>query len=235
VITVVIPTLNEREAVVSTLSTLQGIREFDHEVLLVDGGSTDGTRDLAWPWVDRVLPSAKGRALQLNAGAREARGDTLLFLHADTQVPPETMESFLHEFPRSPEVWGWFDVGLSGRHWMLRAVERLMNVRSRLTGITTGDHAIFVRRETFEKVGGYPEIPLMEDVAISRLLKREGRPFRPRGRIVTSSRRWERNGILRTILLMWRLRSAYALGAAPERLAESYYADQPERLPWKTR
>jgi rSAM/selenodomain-associated transferase 2 len=160
----------------------------------------------------------------LHAGAREARGDTLLFLHADTLIPPETMAEFLDGFPASRRVWGWFDVTLNGSHFMFRVVETLMNARSRLSRITTGDHAIFVKRESFEKVGGYPEIPLMEDIAISRLLKREGRPFCPARRIVTSSRRWEEKGILRTILLMWRLRLAYAFGADPHDLARSYYA-----------
>jgi len=148
----------------------------------------------------------------------------LLFLHADTLVPREALVEFLAEFPSCPQLWGWFDVKLSGSHFMLRVVETLMNLRSRISRIATGDHAIFVKRTTFDKVGGYPEIPLMEDIALSRLLKREGRPFRPDHRIQTSSRRWEEKGILRTIVLMWRLRLAYALGADPRSLAKSYYS-----------
>jgi rSAM/selenodomain-associated transferase 2 len=159
----------------------------------------------------------------MNRGARAARGNTLLFLHADTLAPPDAMTAFLDGFPGSRRVWGWFDVSLSGGRFVFRVVETLMNARSRLSGITTGDHGIFVRRETFERVGGFPEIPLMEDVAISRLLKREGRPFCLRRRIVTSSRRWEEQGVLRTILLMWRLRLGYALGVDPHHLARSYY------------
>lgn len=231
VVSVIVPTLNESDKVVPTLRALEGLRRSGHEVLLVDGGSTDGTCEIARPLIDHLLISPAGRAVQLNAGAREATGDTLLFLHADTFLPPEALEAFLHEFPPSARLWGWFDVTLSGSHGMLRVVETLMNRRSRLTGITTGDHSIFVTRETFENVGGYPEIPLMEDIAISRLLKREGRPFIPSRRIVTSSRRWEEKGILKTILLMWRLRLAYALGVAPERLAESYYSDRSARSP----
>jgi rSAM/selenodomain-associated transferase 2 len=226
-ISIVIPTLNESERIVETLQALQGTRQSGHEVILVDGGSTDDTCEIARPWVDRVSVGSAGRALQLNVGAAEASGDTVMFLHADTLVPPETMAAFLAGFPSSRRAWGWFDVGLSGGHLMLRVVETLMNARSRWTGITTGDHAIFVRRETFFRVGGFPEIPLMEDVAISRLLKREARPFIPEGRIITSSRRWEERGVLRTILLMWRLRLAFALGADPGRLARAYYAEKP--------
>jgi len=223
-VSVIVPTLNESVQIESTLPALQEMRRSGHEVILVDGGSDDGTPDVAAPWVDRVLLVPAGRALQQNAGALDARGDTLLFLHADTLIPFEAMAEFLDGFPASRRVWGWFDVTLSGSHFVFRVVETMMNVRARLSKITTGDHAIFVKREVFEKVGGYPEIPLMEDIAISRQLKREGRPYCPTRRIVTSSRRWEEKGILRTILLMWRLRLAYALGANPRRLARSYYA-----------
>ena len=223
-VSVIIPTLDERRHLPATLAALQQPRRDGHEVIVVDGGSTDGTCDIASGHADRILSSPKGRALQMNAGAREARGEVLLFLHADTRIPHESFQAFLEGFPSSRRAWGRFDVRLSGSRRMLRVVETMMNVRSRLSGIATGDHGIFVRRETFEKIGGYPEIPLMEDVAISRRLKRESRPFRPRGRIVTSSRRWEENGILRTILLMWRLRLAYALGADPGDLARSYHS-----------
>lgn len=222
-VSVIVPTLNESAQIATTLSALRDLRRAGHEVILVDGGSEDGTRDIATPWVDRVLLGPAGRAVQQNAGALEARGDTLLFLHADTVIPPEAMAEFLDGFPASRRVWGWFDVTLNGSHFMFRVVETLMNARARLSRITTGDHAIFVKRAAFERVGRYPEIPLMEDVAISRLLKGEGRPYCPDRPIVTSSRRWEEKGILRTILLMWRLRLAYALGADPRRLARSYY------------
>lgn len=230
VVSIIVPTLNESEQVAAALSPLQAVRRSGHEVILVDGGSEDRTCEMAEPWVDRVEVLPKGRALQMNAGARVAEGGTLLFLHADTRIPPEAMSAFLDGFPSSRRVWGCFDVSLSGRHPMFRVVETMMNVRARLTGIATGDHAMFVHRETFEKVGGYPEIPLMEDIAISRLLRREGRPFFPRGRIVTSSRRWEENGILSTILLMWRLQVAFALGADPHRLAESYRFRSPSAV-----
>jgi rSAM/selenodomain-associated transferase 2 len=221
-LSVIIPTLRERRRIADTLQPLQELRRRGHEVILVDGGSDDGTRDVAAPLVDSVLTSEKGRARQMNAGARAARGDVLLFLHADTLVPPAALDAMLRQFPRCDRPWGWFDVRLSGRGLVLRLTEHLMNARSRLTRISTGDHAIFVRRKTFARIGGFPDIPLMEDVALSRALKRQGRPLCLKGPVVTSSRRWEEHGVWRTILLMWRLRLAYALGADPRRLARSY-------------
>jgi rSAM/selenodomain-associated transferase 2 len=222
VVSVVIPTLNESRCLRSTLAPLQPLRESGHEVLVVDGGSDDQTRKLASKLADGVLDSRRGRALQMNTGARAARGTILLFLHADTLVSHEALRTLVEDFPGSRRAWGHFEVRLSGGQPMLRIVETMMNLRSRLSGIATGDHGIFVRREAFEEIGGFPEIPLMEDIAISRRLKRVSRPCCPRVRIVTSSRRWEANGIWKTILLMWRLRLAYALGADPADLARSY-------------
>jgi rSAM/selenodomain-associated transferase 2 len=221
-VSVIIPALNEREQIEPTLSALQGLRKAGHQVVLVDGGSADGTEGVAAPLVDRVLHCPPGRGRQMNAGAREARGGLLLFLHADTRIPADALAAFLAEFPDSGRPWGRFDVRLSGRGWLLRVTERLMNLRSHWTGIATGDQGIFVRREVFERLGGYPEIPLMEDIAISRALKRIGHPLRIRTPVVTSSRRWEQNGVWRTILLMWRLRLAYFFGADPRRLTRLY-------------
>ena len=184
---------------------------------MVDGGSDDGTPQLAAGLCDRLLDAPRGRALQMNAGARAARGDALLFLHADTRLPPEADRAVLESL-RS-RAWGRFDVRIEGRHPLLGVVGRLMNLRSRLTGIATGDQAIFVRRDAF---AGYPEIALMEDVALCKALKRRGPPACLRLRVTTSGRRWETRGVVRTILLMWRLRLAYALGADPARLAERY-------------
>lgn len=229
-VSVIVPALNESPRVAETLRALQALRQAGHEVILVDGGSDDGTPEVASGWVDRVVSGPRGRALQLNAGAREAGGDILLFLHADTLAPPAALAAFLGSFPSSDRVWGRFDVRLSGRRFLLRVVERLMNLRSRLSGIATGDQAIFVRRSAFDRVGGYPSIPLMEDVALSRALKRLSRPLCIREPVVTSSRRWEEHGIGRTIVLMWRLRLAYALGADPHRLARIYPDHRPEPL-----
>ena len=184
---------------------------------MVDGGSTDGTAGLASPLCDRLLKTEKGRARQMNAGARAAQGDALVFLHADTRLPAEADRAILEALERAR--WGRFEVRLDGEHPLLRVVACAMNMRSRLTGIATGDQAIFVRRDAF---AGFPEIPLMEDIAFSQAMKRRGRPACLRERVLTSARRWEKHGVLPTIVLMWRLRLLYALGASPERLARDY-------------
>ena len=182
---------------------------------MVDGGSTDRTVQLALGLCDQVIVSAKGRAVQLNTGARAAKGGALLFLHADTRLPPNADRSVFEALARS--LWGRFDVRLEGRHPLLPIVAAAMNARSRLTGIATGDQAIFVRRDAFR---GFPEIPLMEDIAFSAAM--EERPACLRQKVATSGRRWERDGVLRTVLLMWRLRLLYALGVPPARLARHY-------------
>ena len=222
-LTIVVPCLDEAGGIRAALAALQPYRRAGHDVIVVDGGSRDGTPDLARPHADRVIGSARGRALQMNAGAAAASGDVLLFLHADTRLPPEADRLILDGLARNGRCWGRFDVRLSGTLPVLRMVEGLMNLRSRLTGVATGDQAIFVARETFEAVGRYREIPLMEDIALSASLKRVGRPLCLRARAVTSSRRWERDGVWRTILFMWRLRVAYFFGADPRRLARRYY------------
>lgn len=221
-ISIVVPALNEADGIAATLLPLQPLRGRGHEVIVVDGGSADGTAEVAGPLADRVVGSARGRALQQNAGAREAGGDVLLFLHADTRLPEGADRRVLEGLAGSGREWGRFDVRLSGRHPAFRVVERMISLRSRLVGVATGDQAIFVRREAFEAVGGFPEIPLMEDVALSRALLRRGRPLCLRVAATTSSRRWETRGIARTILLMWRLRLEYRLGVDPERLARRY-------------
>ncbi|MBI5461446.1 MAG: TIGR04283 family arsenosugar biosynthesis glycosyltransferase [Gammaproteobacteria bacterium] len=220
-ISIVIPALNEAACIAATLAPLQAMRARGHEVILVDGGSTDATVAQATPWCDRVLHSEAGRALQMNAGAHIASGEILWFVHADTDVPANG-DSLIQHAVQTGAAWGRFDVRLSGAHPLLRVVAWLMNLRSRLTGIATGDQGMFVRRELFNEVGGFAEMPLMEDIALSRALKRRARPACLRARLVTSSRRWECDGIVRTILLMWRLRFAYWRGVSPERLAAQY-------------
>lgn len=221
-LSIIVPALDESAAIVPTLGALQPLRAAGHEVIVVDGGSRDATAAMAAPLADRVLRSPPGRALQMNAGLRAARGGALLFLHADTHLPPGADERVLAALAAGA-CWGRFDVRLSGRRRLLRVVERLMNLRSRLTGIATGDQAIFGTATAFAAVGGFPELPLMEDVAISRRLKRLGRPACLRTPVVTSSRRWEQRGILRTIALMWLLRLAFALGVPAAWLARVYY------------
>jgi rSAM/selenodomain-associated transferase 2 len=221
-LSIIIPCLNEAECIADTLAALGPARRRGAEVIVVDGGSDDGTADRAAPMADAVFSAARGRASQMNAGARRARGEILLFLHADSR-PPEAVDGLVIDgLKRASRSWGRFDVSIDGAHPLLRAVERLMNLRSRLTGIATGDQGIFVTRTLFTAAGGFPDIPLMEDVELSKRLKRFGPPLCLRHRIVTSGRRWEKRGVLRTILLMWRLRLAYWLGADPRRLAMRY-------------
>ncbi len=217
-ISIIIPALNEAEHLCATLSDLAPLRVAGHELILADGGSHDGTPDLASPLVDKIIQTRSGRAVQMNAGAQAACGDILWFLHADSRIPENATDTLL----QSQREWGRFDISLSGRHPLLRIVEKMMNLRSRLTGIATGDQGIFVIRKAFEAIGGYPDIPLMEDIALSKALRRRSRPACLRTRLITSSRRWEQHGILSTIALMWRLRLAYALGTDPSRLAKHY-------------
>jgi rSAM/selenodomain-associated transferase 2 len=211
-LSVVVPALNESAGLRAALEALAPLRARGHEVIVVDGGSTDGTAQLAAGLCDQLLVTARGRALQMNAGARAASGRMLVFLHADTRLPADFV------IPEA-SLWGRFDVHIDGRHPLLKVVAWSMNLRSRLTGIATGDQAMFVRRELFP---GFPEIALMEDIALSRLLRRRGRPTCLRDKAVTSGRRWESRGVLRTIILMWVLRLLYFLGASPARLARLY-------------
>ena len=223
-ISIIIPVLNEAALIVQTLSTLQPLRAEGHEVILVDGGSDDATVLLSEPWVDQIIRMSKGRSRQMNAGAKSARGEILLFLHTDTLLPEEADQLIINGMRRGGRKWGRFDVRLSGQHFSLRIIEWLMNWRSRITGIATGDQGIFVQRELFEKLGGFPNIKLMEDITLSKFLKRDGPPLCLWHRVITSSRRWEKNGIFRTVLLMWHLRLAYFLGSDPSRLAQIYEA-----------
>ncbi|HET9580987.1 MAG TPA: TIGR04283 family arsenosugar biosynthesis glycosyltransferase [Usitatibacter sp.] len=221
-LSIIVPVLDEAEAIGATLRALQPARAMGAEVLVVDGGSRDATCALARPLADRVLQAPRGRAAQMNAGAAAASGRVLLFLHADTVLPPDAASAVESALADGRHAWGRFDVAIGSPHPLLAVVAMLMNARSRWTGIATGDQAVFVRRDAFEAAGGFPSIPLMEDVALSRALKRLSAPAALRLRVVTSGRRWERHGILRTIFLMWRLRAAYALGADPHRLARRY-------------
>jgi rSAM/selenodomain-associated transferase 2 len=228
-LSIIVPTLNEAGGLVATLTALQPLRARGTEVVIVDGGSTDGTPALAAPWVDTVISAPRGRATQMNAGAKLARGDVLLFLHADTRLPDTADLLLVQALEERGRVWGRFDVAIEGTHPLLRIVAWSMNFRSRLTGIATGDQAIFMRRQAFNVAGGFPKLPLMEDIALSRTLRRIGRPLCLRERAVTSGRRWEQRGVLRMIVLMWRLRGAYWLGADPTRLAQVYAAARHQR------
>jgi rSAM/selenodomain-associated transferase 2 len=223
-LSIIVPCLNEAEIIVDTLQALQPFRARGAEVIVVDGGSIDHSAARARGWADQILAAPRGRALQMNAGAAAARRDILLFLHADCVLPDAADRLIVDGFQRTRTGWGRFDVTLAGSHPLLGVVAATMNARSRLTGIATGDQGIFVTRSLFEAVGRFPEIALMEDVALSKRLKRFSAPLCLRHHIRASGRRWERHGVMRTILLMWRLRLAYSLGADPDRLALRYIA-----------
>ena len=221
-ISIVIPVLNEARSIAGCLDRLQLCRAQGHEIIVVDGGSRDGTAEIVGLLADRVLTSPAGRARQMNQGARVAQGDVLLFLHADTRLPDAACDVVLSALQTAAR-WGRFDVRLSGSAPGFRLIEFMMNLRSRLTKIATGDQAMFVTKALFHAAGGFDDIPLMEDIALSRQLKKMAPTACLRQRVVTSSRRWEESGILKTILLMWRLRLSYWLGVDPARLVRQYY------------
>jgi rSAM/selenodomain-associated transferase 2 len=219
-LTIVVPVLDESAIIVDALMALAPLRARGAEVIVADGGSGDGTANLARPFADRVIAAPRGRGAPMNAGAALGTGEMLLFLHADTTLPDDA--DGLVARALAQRAWGRFDLRIAGRHPLLAIVARMINWRSRITGVATGDQAIFVAREAFEAVGGFPDLPLMEDIAISRKLKRLCRPLCIATPVITSGRRWEYHGVLRTIVLMWRLRLAYYLGVEPARLAMRY-------------
>jgi rSAM/selenodomain-associated transferase 2 len=221
-LSIIMPVLNEGEGIAAALDALAVLRALGTEVMVVDGGSRDATIQRARLRADRVIAAPRGRGLQMNAGADKASGDVLLFLHADTRLPADADHVVLNGLERSGRVWGRFDAEIEGQSPLLVVIAWLMNLRSRLTGIATGDQAMFVRRDAFQAAGGFAAIPLMEDVELCKRLRRVSRPLCLRERVVTSGRRWEKDGGLNTVVLMWRLRLAYFLGADPKALARRY-------------
>ena len=218
---IVIPVLDEAPTLAARLQALQGLRQRGARVVVVDGGSQDDTLAIASAHADLALLAPRGRASQMNAGAAAFPADVWLFLHADTTLP-DNADALVRQATSGRSGWGRFDVRIDSPRPLLRLVSTMMNLRSRWTGITTGDQALFVRHDLFAQIGGFPDLPLMEDIAISRRLKRHGRPACLTACVTTSARRWERHGVWRTILLMWRLRAAYFLGADPKALAIHY-------------
>jgi rSAM/selenodomain-associated transferase 2 len=221
-LSVIVPMLNEAEALASLLDQLERVARHGVEVILADGGSEDGSASIAERAGFTVVRSARGRARQMNAGAADATGDVLLFLHADTRLPEHAEKHVAQALSSGTHCWGRFNVRISGRPRLLRVVSHLMNVRSRITGIATGDQAMFVVRGAFDAVGGFPDQPLMEDIELSRRLLRRSRPACISRRVITSGRRWERDGVWHTILLMWRLRWDYWRGVPAQHLAKVY-------------
>jgi len=219
--TIVIPTLNEEAEIEACLTRLQGLREEGIEVIVVDGGSIDKTPQLVTGLCDQFISNRRGRAAQMNTGARQAKGKLIIFLHVDTQLP-EKFSEIISSIKADRFFWGRFDVTLSGKHWSFRIIESMMNLRSRLTGIATGDQVMFVSQKLFREVDGFPEIALMEDIAMSRNLKSICSPLCLRQKVVTSSRRWEKHGIISTTVTMWWLRFSYYIGVDPVRLARQY-------------
>jgi rSAM/selenodomain-associated transferase 2 len=221
-ISVVIPVLNEEKSIGPALTALQSLAP--DELIVIDGGSTDRSREICESLGVTVISAPSGRGRQMNHGARRATGDILLFLHADTRLPLSAFDDVRSAFRNPACVGGRFDLKFDDRRWMLRVIGAMISLRSRLTKVATGDQAIFVRREMFEKIGGYPEIPLMEDVAFSRAMKHVGKVACLRSRVITSARRWQTEGVWRTMLKMWILKSLYLLGVEPARLTR-YYSD----------
>ena len=218
------PVLNEAQGVVAVLQALAPQRTRGAELIVVDGGSTDNTVALARPLADAVITAPRGRARQMRAGAAQAQGEWLLFLHADTHFPndADAALALTLESVSAAQAWGRFDVRIAGRSPWLLVIAALMNLRSRFTGIATGDQAMFMTRAAYDAVGGFADQPLMEDIEISKRLRRLSRPLCLRERVTTSGRRWEQHGVWRTILLMWRLRFLYWIGVSAERLAPQY-------------
>ncbi len=221
-ISIIIPALNEAGQIAATLQPLQTLRGRGHEVIVVDGGSSDATVEVATPLADRVLSAPPGRASQQAVGVSAVRHGLLWLLHADTAVPPNSDALIRAALERDRRGWGHFNVRLSGRRRMFRVIEWFINRRSCLTGVATGDQGIFVQRDWLAQIGGIPQLPLMEDVALSKRLRRMGRGACIPVPLVTSSRRWEEHGVWRTIVLMWGLRLGYVLGVSPQRLARYY-------------
>lgn len=221
-LSIIIPALNEEKQIHACLNGLQPIRERGHEVILVDGGSQDQTCKMSNDLVDRVVHARMGRASQMNTGAKSAGGDIFLFLHADTVLSEDADYQIIRHIKDPDYYWGRFDIRLSGQHWLFRMIERFMNMRTRLTSINTGDHAIFISKALFNQIGGYEEIPLMEDISLSRKLKCIVKPVNLRQTVITSSRRWETRGIIRTLFTMWYLRLLYFFGIHPEQLVRKY-------------
>lgn len=220
-ISVIIPCYNEAERLPSLLEALRA-GQSRLQIIVVDGGSSDNTAALAEDLADAVVVSARGRAVQMNAGAAMAEGDVLWFVHGDTEFCAP-IDQYLSEIDAASS-WGFCRLRLSGRQWYFRMIAAMINLRSGVQAIGTGDQALFVRRKLFDEIGGYAQIPLMEDVALCKTLKKVAKPLKLQLGLITSSRRWEQQGVIKTVLLMWQLRLLYFIGVSPETLVKRYYS-----------
>ena len=221
-LSIIVPAFNEAETITSTLQPLQLLRNKGCEIILADGGSDDATTEQAAPFIDQYVNAEKGRAKQMNAGAGIARGRWLLFLHADTLLPAN-FSTFLMSLATTQKQWGFFSLTLTGRDIFFRLIEAAINVRSKLSSIATGDQCLFVQRSVFQHIGGFADIALMEDIHLCKTLRKLSSPQVCDDKVLTSSRRWQRHGIVKTVLLMWYLRLAYFFGVSPDYLAKVYY------------
>lgn len=224
-LSIIVPTLNEAQNLQQTLQPLQPLRGSELEIIVADGGSDDGTLELAQNWADQIIRAPKGRAAQMNTGAKLANGSTLLFLHADAHLSAATLQAVRHKTDRA--TWGRFDVELRSERFVFRIIEKMMNLRSCVTNVATGDQAMFVNTEVFRQLGGFPEIALMEDVALSKKLRAISRPLCVCQPVSVSVRYWEKNGVLTSVMRMWYIRAAYLLGVSPDTLKNLYY--RPDR------
>ncbi|VAW93181.1 Glycosyl transferase, family 2 [hydrothermal vent metagenome] len=221
-ISIIIPVINEATSIINFLKPLQYYRNKGHELILVDGGSHDDTLKLSQNYVDQTFSSKLGRAAQMNFGAKHANNTILLFLHSDTYLPNSADTIIINALTKN-KIWGRFNVELSNNRFIFRTIAWLMNLRSKITKLATGDQAIFINKKIFNNIKGYPDIPLMEDIALCKNLRKKYSCVCLSNKIITSSRRWEKNGIYHTIILMWRIRALYYFGVSPKRLAELYY------------
>jgi len=219
-LSIIIPVLNEQANLSQISSHLQSIRHQGHEVIIVDGGSTDSTLAISYEVADHVIISKTGRALQMNNGAAIASGNVFVFLHADTFLPDNAVKIISESM--SEHTWGRFNVRLSSNRSVYRLIESLINLRSCFTSIVTGDQAMFIEKSLFDRVAGFPEIALMEDIEMSRKLKKIDRPVCIKQKVITSSRRWENRGVVTTVVLMWKLRLYYFFGVSPDKLNQLY-------------
>jgi rSAM/selenodomain-associated transferase 2 len=220
-LSVIVPMLNEAGAIGATLAAIR-VGAPDAEIVVVDGGSADGSVEIARPRCEVVIIGERGRAQQMNAGAARSSGEAMVFVHADTIVPESFARDIETALADPSVVGGRFDIRLDDDHPLCVLIGALISLRSRISRTATGDQAIFVRRTTFDALGGFPDLPICEDLDFARRLKRAGRVACLRTKVITSARRWRRGGILRTSIRMWTIRLLYLAGVSPSRLSRMY-------------